>query len=191
MSAVNTLVSLEPRLDYDGTQLRPHFIRHHFGLKGDAAVVFRGACHVTGEHLVDLEDREAGLFIRSDDMLHVLVELFGWPLGQMVALQRLLAACVADAVRGSVPPARTPKVRRAGDDVFVDDGKLTVSIATVSAVSGLIHLGVNVDDRNTPVPTAALDPLGIQVDAFASHVLEALDGELAGMRGAASKVEPS
>ena len=68
-----TLVALLPRQDYDGRQLRPHFLRKRFGVHGDAAVAFRGACDVRGEALVDLADREDGLFIRSGDMLHVLV----------------------------------------------------------------------------------------------------------------------
>ncbi|MAB91009.1 MAG: hypothetical protein CMJ90_16375 [Planctomycetes bacterium] len=190
MTTLKTLVALEPRLDYDGTQLRPHFIRGHFGLRGDAAVAFRGACHVEGEALVDLADREAGLHIHSRDMVHLLVELFGRPLPHVVMLQRLLTCLVADRVRGELSSDGARAVRRSGDDVFVGDGKLTVSIATVSAVSGLIHLGVNIDDRDTPVATAALDPLGIGVDGFARGVLDDLLSELGGMDDALSKVQP-
>ncbi|MAG55045.1 MAG: hypothetical protein CMJ83_02015 [Planctomycetes bacterium] len=187
---MRTLVSLEPRLDYVGIQLRPHFIRERFGLKGDAAVVFRGACRVEGTALVDLEDREAGAFIASNDMLHLMLERFEPDLPRMVMLQRLLADLVASRVRASVPE-KAAVVRRDGDDVFVGDGKLTVSIATVSPVSGLIHLGVNVDDRDTPVTTAALDPLGIPVASFAQGLVDDLVHELDGIADAVSKVRPA
>lgn len=190
MTALQTVVSLEPRLDYDGTQLRPHFIRSQFGLRGDAAVAFRGACHVEGDALVDLADREAGLHIHSRDMIHILVERFGRSLDHMVLLQRLLTSIVADRIRIGLAPHAVASVRRSGDDVFVGEGKLTVSIATVSPVSGLIHLGVNVDDQETPVATAALDPLGVPVDAFARGVLDDLVAELGGIDDAMSKVQP-
>ncbi|NRA96262.1 MAG: DUF366 family protein [Planctomycetes bacterium] len=190
MTTLQTLVALEPRLDYDGTQLRPHFVRGHFGLGGDAAVAFRGACHVEGEALVDLADREAGLHIHSRDMVHLMIELFGRPLDHMVLLQRLLASLVAERVRRDLAPDVAKDVRRTGDDVFVGDGKLTVSIATVSPVSGLIHLGVNVDDRDTPVSTAALGPLGIGVDGFARGLLDDLAAEMRGIGDALSKVQP-
>lgn len=190
MTTLETLVALEPRLDYDGTQLRPHFVRGQFGLRGDAAIAFRGACHVEGDALVDLADREAGLHIHSLDMVHLMVELFGRSLDHMILLQRLLASLVAERVRGELAPEAAKTVRRAGDDVFVGGGKLTVSIATVSPVSGLIHLGVNVDDRDTPVATAALGPLGIDVDGFARGLLDDLAAETRGIGDALSKVQP-
>ena len=39
---------------------------------------------------------------------------------------------------------------RSGDDLFVGDGKLTVSIATISATSMKIHLGINITSKGTP-----------------------------------------
>ena len=46
-------VALEPRQPYDGSQLRPHFLRQRFGLAGDAggagtAVVGDGETAVAG-----------------------------------------------------------------------------------------------------------------------------------------------
>jgi hypothetical protein len=191
MRSLRTLVSLEPRVDYCGLELRPHFIRERFGLHGDAAIVFRGACHVAGDALVDLADREARAHIASRDMLHLMVERFETDLPRAVLLQRLLAAMVADRVRRSLSADRAALVVRSGDDVFVGDGKLTVSIATLSIVSSLIHFGINVDDRDTPVPTAALDPLGIPVEPFAQGLLDDLAAEIEGIADAMSKVRPA
>lgn len=190
MRPLTTRVALEPRVDYDGTQLRPHFLRHQFGLRGDAAVAFRGSCRVEIDALVDLADREAGAFIASRDMVHVIVEQFQPDLVRMILLQRLLTSLVAENVRSRLAPEVAARVRRQGDDVYVGSGKLTVSIATLSPVSGLIHLGVNVDDRDTPVPTAALGPLGIGPAEFASAVLSDLAAEIEGVADARSKVRP-
>jgi len=181
-------VVLEPRQPYDGSQLRPHFVRARFGVAGDAAVVFRGPADVEGAALVDLEDRARQHVIRSADMLHLIVERFEVDLLVGILVQRLLASIVADQVRAQAP-GRT--VVRNGDDVRVDGRKLTVSIATVSPVSTLIHFGINVDPAGAPVPAIGLAELGIAPDAFAQKLLDALDAELEGVAEARSKVAPA
>lgn len=191
MRPLATLVSLAPRQDYDGTELRPHFLRTRFGVKGDAIVAFRGACSVVGRALVDLEDRLADDVIRSHDMIHFIVERFGADLPEMVFLQRLVAALAADRLRAGLDPARAATVRRDGDDVFVGDGKLSVSIATVSPVSGLVHFAVNIDDRDTPVRTAALGPLGFPPEAFASGLVSDVAREIDTVIDALCKVSPA
>src|SRR3990172_1505399 len=52
---------------------------------------------------------------------------------------------------------------RNGDDLFVKDGKLTVSIASAGVSSEKIHCGINITTKGTPddVKTAALLDLGI------------------------------
>ncbi len=181
-------VVLDSRQDYDGSQLRPHFLRSRFGVTGDAAVAFRGAADVRGIQLVDLADRERALFIRSADMLHLIVERFEVDLVAGIMLQRLLAALVADRVRASA--GRLPVLRR-GDDVFVDERKLSVSIATVSPVSTLVHVGINIDPTGAPVAAIGIAELGIDLRAFAEGLLLDLDGELEGIADAASKVAPA
>ncbi len=182
-----TLVALEPRQDYDGRQLRPHFLRTRFGVHGDAVVAFRGACEVRGDALVDLADREGGLFIKSGDMLHVLVERFDTDLVRAVLIQRLLASRCADRVRN----ATTEPVVRKGDDVYVGGRKLNVSIATVSPVSTLVHFGVNIDAALAPVAAIGLKDLGLDPLRFAEGLLSDLDSELEAVALAASKVAPA
>jgi hypothetical protein len=48
--------------------------------------------------------------------------------------------------------------------------KLSVSIATLSPVSGMIHAGVNVSTKGTPVQTASLEMLGIDPVAYGEWV---------------------
>ncbi len=50
------------------------------------------------------------------------------------------------------------KTHRKGDDLYCDDGKLTVSIATCSASSMKIHFAMNLTTTGTPkdVETAGL-----------------------------------
>jgi hypothetical protein len=157
-------------------------------VKGDAAVVFRGPADVRGKALVDLEDRAQEHLIRSADMLHLIVERFSVDLVEGILVQRLLASIVADLVRSHAPGR---DVRRHGDDVRVDGRKMTVSIATVSPVSTLIHFGINVDPAGAPVPAIGLGELGIDPAAFAPALLHLLDAELEGVADARSKVAPA
>jgi len=177
----------DERMDYSGAELRSHFIRDAFGLSGDSMVAFRGACRVSGERLVDLEDFRAGETVWGDDMLHFIVEIFGVNLSHITALQRLLCALARDVVNSA---AGGPVVKRSGDDLFVGDGKLSVSVATVSPVSGLIHLGLNVRTDGVPVEAACLEDLGLEPGAVAMELMSQFTRELESVEAAAGKVRP-
>lgn len=181
-------VFLENSIPYTGRELRPHFVRQEFGLKGDAIAIWHGPCEVRGSSLVDLEDRDAGDFIRAADMLHVVVERFHPDLVEAVLIQRLLTSIAADLVREMSP---THRVLRNGDDVMVDGGKLTVSIATISVVSSLIHLGINIDSAGAPVKTASLNELHIAPAAFAAELVNRFASEIEGIADALAKVAPA
>jgi len=84
-----------------------------------------------------------------------------------------------------------PQVRRQGSDLFVGDAKLTVSVATVSPVSALIHAGINVTDEGTPVRTCSLEKLGIEPRAFGVAVLEAYIREIQSTWRARCKARPA
>lgn len=161
------------QLDYDGTQLRELFARTMGCPAGNSAIVFRGACHVDVAHLVDSADALAQQPIHSDDMLHVIMEFFSVDLLATVYLQRLFMVCVLEELLGRGVPAL-----RRGDDIFVDHRKFSVSIATASRVSTLIHVGMNISSRNTPLPTVALGDLAIEPWEFARHVLDRFSREV-------------
>jgi hypothetical protein len=177
----------EKRMDYTGAELRSHFIRDTFGIEGDCIAAFRGACRVSGERLVDLEDFRAGATVRGDDMMHFIVEIFGISLPHITAVQRLLCAAAKDVVDSKA--GRLTVVRR-GDDLYVGEGKLSVSVATVSPVSGLIHLGLNITAEGVPVRAACLLDLGLDPEEVASQLMKKFVEEVSSVEGAARKVRP-
>lgn len=179
-----TIRVLDDEIAYDGTQLAPHWIFDSFGIQGDAAVAFVGPVDVPLEHMVDRADVRDGLAISGDRMLHVIAESFGPDLDRAVFLQRLLVLLAAELLAGE----GVADLRRSGDDLFIGEGKLSVSIATVSRVSCLVHFGLNVVTSGTPIRTAGLDPAGIDPRVFSQRLLAAYAEELEGMRLATTKV---
>jgi len=147
---------LQDSLTYDGTQLRPHWAFRRFGLQGDSILAFRGPCRVELDHMVDLQDMMDQAPIFSPDMLHFIVEHFDTDLYRGVLRQRLLMALIGEIL---AERAERPLYRR-GDDLFTGGRKLSVSIATVSPVSTLIHTGLNLRTEGVPVPAAGLLEMG-------------------------------
>lgn len=174
---------LEAEEEYDGSQLRSHWIFDRLALLGDAAVAFLGPARVVGESLVDRVDARAGDFIYSPRMLHFIIEHFNPELELAVWRQRLLVALTGEVLNGL-----GAVVRRAGDDLYVGTRKLSVSIATRSLTSSLIHLGLNVQAEGAPVPAVGLGELGLEPRSVAETVLEAYRDEVTGIRLAVAKV---
>lgn len=178
---------LAGRIPYTGRELRSHWIRSVARLRGDALVAFRGGCDVPVDRMVDLEDVERASPIFARDMLHFLGEFFEDDLERAVLRQRLLMAVLGEEIRGMRPGL--PLVRR-GDDLYVRGRKLTVSIATASPVSTLLHAGVNVDPRGAPVAAVGLGNLRIAPEGLARRVLARFREELATAAEARVKVRP-
>lgn len=176
---------IDREIVYDGTQLRSHWIYETFSLKGNAIVAFVGGCHVDLNHLVDLEDVALKKPIFSERMLHWIVEYFDFDLEKMVLRQRLLVSLIQEEFLERLPECR---IIRKGDDLFFKEYKLTVSIATASPVSVLIHTGVNISSQGTPVPTKGLDDFEINVCDFAKGVMSRFVEEMEGVLGARAKV---
>lgn len=177
---------LAETIRYDGSQLRAHWILRRTGIVGDAIVAFRGPCAVLDAEMADLHDLIQGPGIAGDDMLHFVGEFFDdGDLDRAVYRQRLFSALAGDTLRVLAPAA---ELRREGDDLFLGSGKLSISIATRSLVSTLLHFAVNVRNDGTPVPTSALDDAGVDADAFARALLAAAGREEASIRAARAKV---
>ncbi len=171
------------RIDYDGSQLRAHWILRRFAIAGDALVAFRGACDVLDAEMADLADL-GGPGIRGSEMLHFLMERFDDDGMRCAVLrQRLLSALATELL-----VERGHRTIRRGDDLWFDGRKLSISIATRSAVSTLFHFALNVSNRGTPVPTAALDELGVDPVEFADELLARAAAEEESMRIARAKV---
>ncbi len=173
---------------YTGEQLRALWTYETFGLAGDSIVAFQGPCDVRPEFMLDLEDLRAGAEIKARLMLHFIAELFDAGLREAVLQQRLLVSVIAEIIKGRL---RRLAVERKGDDLFVERRKLTVSIATVSPVSSLIHLGINIDSIGSPIPAASLKELGAAADWLANDVLAAYAAEQDQLHEARCKVRPA
>lgn len=174
----------ESCIPYTGRELRPHWLLQTFQLTGDAIAAFVGPCDVPLEHMVDLADVAAGEFIRARLMLHFIAEFFDTDLEKTVLRQRLLVAVAAQCL------SNVPGLTRSGDDLFVGERKLSVSIATASPVSSLIHLALNIDPTGAPCPAIGLDELGVDPHALARDILEAFVAEMDGVWVARTKVRP-
>ena len=172
---------------YSGLELRPHWIFEEFGLSGDAAISWIGPCEVGLNSLVDIEDAETGGIIAADEMLHFLIEHFLFPDLQLnVYRQRLLIVNASELITemsGIIP-------KRSGNDLFVDGGKLSVSIATVSPVSALIHFAINVTNVGTPVETSCMEDLEIDPKEFAISLLKKYRDEVLSIYHDLGKVKP-
>jgi uncharacterized protein len=172
-------------IQYTGAELASLFAYKNFGLQGDSVIAFCGACFVDIDNLIDQEDVRRKAFIRSAEMVHFIGEKFDLDLAEGVLRQRLYIALIKETLEALKPKLL---IQRKGDDLFIDDQKLTVSIATLSPVSTLIHIGVNVSSKNTPVKTIGLADLGISKTVFAKKVLTAIQREELSMTNARCKV---
>lgn len=181
---------IEKQVAYTGSELRPHWILSQFKIQGSAVVAFRGACDVKTGELVDWEDKLANDHIRAAEMVHFLGEFFGPTLREGVWMQRLFVGIVAEVLREKFGLATT----RTGDDLWVGEGaarrKLSVSIVTSSAVSQLLHIGINVDPAGAPVPAVGLAELKVDSSSFAREVLARFAVEMSSVWDATTKVMP-
>lgn len=175
---------IDAPLAYTGQELRSHFIYERFDLLGDACVAFQGPCNVRLEHMVDLEDVKLQAPIYSEQMLHFLGEFYGLSLEATVAYQRLLIALMLEELHR----AGCSQVRREGDDLYEGEAKLSVSIATLSPVSTLLHAGINISSKNTPVKTKGLEDFGLDPAEFACRILQRFQEEFQGISMALCKV---
>ena len=154
------LIILTDQIKYDGSQIAPLWA-YRMGIKDDSIVVFHGPMDVTFENMKDLEDEQAGKTIKGDDLIHFIVERFDSPASMRLAyyMQRLLIVCVRDVLE-----KHEIRTTRNGDDLFVKERKLTVSIASAGVSSEKIHCGINITTQGTPhdVRTAALTDIGIK-----------------------------
>jgi len=140
MGVIMECLILDETTDYDGSQISSLWAYNLADIQSDSIIAFRGGCDVKIEHMIDLEDKKQGDMIYSTDMVHFIIEHFdSTDLKLIYARQRLFTAIVKEILS-----EYSTDIIRQGDDLFVDGKKLTVSIASTSAVSQKIHFGINV-----------------------------------------------
>jgi len=170
---------------YDGSQLASLWAYKNFRLQGDSIIAFLGPCDVQIEEMVDQEDVLDGAFIYSENMVHFIIEHFDMDLEKAITRQRLFVAILRDVLLELGAPG---EIRREGDDLYLSDRKASVSIATLSPVSSLIHTAINISSNNTPVKTIGLTDLAIAPETLARRVLEQYRNEIGSIKMARCKV---
>ena len=176
---------IDKEIKYIGSQLAPHWIYKNFKLQGDVIVAFIGECEVALTEMVDIEDVINNEPIYSKSMLSFITEQFNVNLVEGVFRQRLLICIIKELLE-----ERGIFVVRNGDDLMIDGKKLSVSIATKSTTSILIHTGLNILSEGAPVKAAGLtSELGItDIKEFAQEVMKRYSEELEDINLASTKV---
>ncbi|MCD5406644.1 MAG: DUF366 family protein [Desulfotomaculum sp.] len=153
---------------YDGSQLNSLWALRNFGLQGDSIISFRGSCDIQPVNMVDLVDVRAKDSIFSTDMLHFIIEHFDLDLEKTITRQRLLICIIKEVLEEQTGC----RLKRQGDDLYRDKLKLSISIATLSPVSAMIHTGINISVKNTPVPTVSISELGWSKQCYLELAVE-------------------
>ncbi|MBW6517841.1 MAG: DUF366 family protein [ANME-2 cluster archaeon] len=180
---------LPKTLDYDGSQINPLWA-YSIGIPGNSIVVFRGAMDIPDANVKDLEDLQNHKAIKGGDLLHFIVERFDSPASMKLAyfIQRMLVVCAKDVLA-----QHGIESKRNGDDLFVEKGKLSVSIATAGISSEKVHFGMNISCEGTPpdVRVACLDLLGIMdVMGLAGEIASAFVHEMDDIESDIVKTRP-
>jgi hypothetical protein len=176
---------LDQEIEYTGCQLRSHFVREAGGIRTDGVVAFAGMCRVCTADLVDLEDAGEGAVIRAEKMLHFIGEHFGCSLREANYRLRVFASIAADLLREE---GAGPALRREGDDIFVEERKMSVGVATMTSVSAVFHFGLNIDPSGSPVRAAGLSEFGLEAESVAGRILERYRSECESIEFAVRKV---
>ncbi len=175
---------IEKEIKYTGKELSPHWIYKNFNILGDAIVSFIGEVDVKLDEMVDIEDVINDEPIYSKKMLNFIIECFDFNLEQMVWAQRLFVTIIKEAIEDL-----GYFVSRKGDDLFFDNRKLSVSIATKSVNSCLIHTALNIIKEGAPVDASDLIEIGVvDIEGFALDVLSRFKSEAESIKMATYKV---
>lgn len=176
---------IKKKIKYNGSALKPLYAYIHHQLPGDSIVSFIGPCDVALTHMIDAEDFVEDAEIKAECMLHFIVEMFGQNLMTAVSQQRLLVSIVQNLLF-----EHGHRLSRKGDDLYLKTKKLSVSIASASVISSQIHLGLNVENTGTPVPTCALTDFNLDPVKFSQNVMERFSAEYISIVEATQKVRP-
>lgn len=175
---------IEREIKYTGKELSPHWIYKNFNLCGDAVVAFVGEVDVKLDEMVDIEDVINVEPIYSKKMLNFIIECFDVPLSEMVWRQRLFISIIRETLE-----KYSKDIQRNGDDLFYEGRKLSVSIATSSITSSLIHTALNIIGNGAPVEVSTLSEIGVDnIESFAGDVMSAFANEVQSIYYAKCKV---
>lgn len=165
---------IKKNITYTGSELSSLFAYKNFDIQGDSLVAFCGPCDVALTELVDQADVKTGGVIYSSSMVHFIGEFFELDLRTGIFRQRLYISIIKETLEKM---AKNVEIERRGDDLFIKNKKLSVSIATFSPVSTMLHIGINIDPTGAPVPAIGLNDLKIDPVQFVQQVLKNIAAE--------------
>lgn len=146
--------------EYDGSQINPSWAFQEFGIYGSSIITWIGPVNITPDNLKDFAD--VGLEIKSNYMVNFICEFFDQqPTNMRVAYlrQRLLVMIFREILT-----EYGISTKREGDDIFVENKKLSISIASVSLSSAKIHFALNLEDKGTPDDVETIGLFDIKVN---------------------------
>lgn len=159
---------IQEEMLFTGEQLSSFWAYKNYDILGDNIVAFIGPCEIDEKYIIGIDHFKKKTKIKSERMLHFLVEHFDMDLERAILRQKLLVDILKDKLdhrlKGDI-------LQRWGDDLFDTDYKLTVSATVKTSVSTKIHLGVNISSRNTPVKTRGLEDYGIDPHEIAQAIM--------------------
>jgi hypothetical protein len=161
-------------IKYDGSQLSSHFAYRNFSIPGNSIIAFIGPVDVSLKKMVDIEDIIANETIKSDEMLNFIIEIFITDLAGTICLQRLFISIICEELNTRL---KGPFVRRDGDDLYYNNRKLSVSIATASPVSTMIHSALNIKPTGAPLEISCLNEIGIAPEELGHTILNRFSKE--------------
>jgi hypothetical protein len=154
---------------FTGEQLTSFWAYKNYDLLGDNIIAFIGPCEVAPEYIIGIDHFKKKTQIKSQRMLHFLVEHFDRDLEKAILRQKLLVDILKDKLNHRL---KGDILQRWGDDLFDTDSKLTVSATLKTSVSTKIHLGINISSKDTPVKTKGLEDYGIDPDDISQAVMD-------------------
>jgi len=154
---------------FTGEQLTSFWAYKNYDVLGDNVVSFIGPCQVDEKYIIGIDHFKKKTQIKSERMLHFLVEHFDLDLEKAILRQKLLVDILKDKLNHRL---KGEVLQRWGDDLFDTDFKLTVSATVRTTVSTKIHLGINITTKNTPVKTKGLDDFGIDPQDISQAVMD-------------------
>ena len=155
-----TYKHIDEEFEYDGSQIDPSWAFREFGIYGSSIITWLGPVNITPDNLKDFAD--VGLEITSSKMANFICEFFDQqPVNMRVAYlrQRLLVMIFRELLT-----EYGVKTTRSGDDIYVGERKLSISIASVSLSSAKIHFAFNIEDKGTPDDVSTIGLLDIEND---------------------------
>ena len=168
--------NLDKRITYDGSQISSRYSSQHYDVIGNSILIFRGGMRLSPEEMIDIKDiqRESHLneiLISSDDSLHLIIEEFDiQPPNLEIEYYRLR---LLTQVTIELLESRGLKIFRKGTDIFVNNKKLNVGIASVGVSSSKIHFGINIGNTGFPshVEAIGLFEIGFNEEELEGWVL--------------------